>query len=44
MYEEGFRWWSMGYATSIAFVLFVIVLALTLVLARSRRAAGEAAA
>jgi multiple sugar transport system permease protein len=31
MYEQGFRWWRMGYATSIAFVLFVIMLAVTLV-------------
>lgn len=26
MYEQGFRWWSMGYAAAIAFVLFIIVL------------------
>lgn len=25
MYREGFRWWNMGYAASMAFVLFVIV-------------------
>jgi multiple sugar transport system permease protein len=31
MYKNGFRWWSMGYAASIAFVLFVVVLALTAV-------------
>ena len=31
MYKAGFRWWSMGYAASIAFVLFVVVLALTAV-------------
>jgi len=30
MYEQGFRWWNMGYATSIAFVLFAIILATTL--------------
>jgi multiple sugar transport system permease protein len=29
MYEQGFRWWRMGYATSIAFVLFVIMMAAT---------------
>ena len=23
MYEEGFRWWNLGYAAAIAFVLFV---------------------
>jgi multiple sugar transport system permease protein len=26
MYEEGFRWWRMGMAAAIAFVLFVIML------------------
>jgi len=31
MYEQGFRWWNMGYATAIAFVLFAIILAMTLV-------------
>ena len=31
MYEEGFRWWRMGYAAAIAFVLFVVILAATLV-------------
>jgi len=30
MYEEGFRWWRMGYAASIAFVLFVVILLATL--------------
>jgi multiple sugar transport system permease protein len=31
MYKNGFRWWSMGYAASIAFILFVVVLGLTAV-------------
>jgi multiple sugar transport system permease protein len=31
MYEEGFRWWRMGNAAAIAFVLFVIIVAFTLV-------------
>ncbi|MFL5567162.1 MAG: carbohydrate ABC transporter permease [Gemmatimonadaceae bacterium] len=31
MYEEGFRWWRMGYAAAIAFVLFVVILIATLV-------------
>ena len=30
MYEEGFRWWRMGYAAAIAFVLFVVILIATL--------------
>jgi multiple sugar transport system permease protein len=25
MYEQGFRWWSLGYAAAIAFVLFVVI-------------------
>jgi multiple sugar transport system permease protein len=31
MYEEGFRWWRMGLAASLAFVLFVIMLVGTLI-------------
>lgn len=30
MYQEGFRWWNMGYSASIAFVLFIIIFAGTL--------------
>ncbi|HYY05481.1 MAG TPA: sugar ABC transporter permease [Candidatus Limnocylindria bacterium] len=29
MYEEGFRWWSMGRGAAIAFVLFALILACT---------------
>jgi multiple sugar transport system permease protein len=29
MYKEGFRWWSMGYAAAIAFVLFIVMAAAT---------------
>lgn len=31
MYEEGFRWWRLGTAAAVAFILFVIILAWTLV-------------
>ncbi|HEX7663752.1 MAG TPA: sugar ABC transporter permease [Polyangiaceae bacterium] len=42
MYEEGFRWWSLGRASAIAFLLFVLILGATSVLLRwSRR--GEVA-
>ena len=41
MYEEGFRWWNMGYGAAIAFVLFGIILALTLVQLRLRPVALE---
>jgi multiple sugar transport system permease protein len=37
MYEEGFRWWRMGYAAAIAFVLFLVILAAMLVSRRVRR-------
>ena len=30
MYEEGFRWWRMGYAAAVAFVLFLLILAVML--------------
>lgn len=36
LYEQGFRWWSLGQAAALAFVLFAILLALTL----AARAAG----
>jgi len=31
MYKQGFRWWNMGYAAAISFVLFLIILAVSLV-------------
>ncbi|MFA3783954.1 carbohydrate ABC transporter permease [Melioribacteraceae bacterium 4301-Me] len=31
MYQEGFRWWNIGYSTSIAFMLFVIILIGTII-------------
>ncbi|MDX1699734.1 MAG: sugar ABC transporter permease [Melioribacteraceae bacterium] len=31
MYNEGFRWWNMGYSASIAFVLFFIIFIATLI-------------
>jgi multiple sugar transport system permease protein len=39
MYEEGFRWWNIGFASAIAFVLFLIVLAGTGVQLRLQRGA-----
>ncbi|MEW5973096.1 MAG: sugar ABC transporter permease [Pseudomonadota bacterium] len=39
MYQEGFRWWNMGFAAAIAFVLFAIILAGTLVQLRLQRKA-----
>jgi multiple sugar transport system permease protein len=37
MYEQGFRWWNLGFAAAVAFVLFVLVAAAT---AAARRLFG----
>ncbi len=37
MYEEGFRWWRLGFATAIAVVLFLLTLAGTVIQLRLRR-------
>ena len=37
MYQEGFRWWNMGYSAAIAFVLFLIIFIGTLVQFRIQR-------
>jgi multiple sugar transport system permease protein len=29
MYKQGFRWWNMGYAAAISFVIFLVILAAT---------------
>ena len=43
MYEDGFKWWSLGSASAVAFVLFAIMLAVTALQMRvSRRAEGLA--
>jgi multiple sugar transport system permease protein len=31
MYEEGFKWWNLGSASAVAFVLFLFIFALTVV-------------
>lgn len=41
MYEEGFRWWRLGSAAAIAFLLFVLIVLFTLV---QRRLSPRAAA
>ncbi len=42
MYEEGFKWWNLGSASAVAFVLFLCIFAVTLVqLAVSRRLGGD---
>jgi multiple sugar transport system permease protein len=41
MYEEGFRWWRMGVAAAIAFVLFAIMLVGTAIQMRAQRGASR---
>jgi len=42
MYEEGFKWWNLGSASAVAFILFLCIFAVTLVqLAVSRRLGGD---
>lgn len=43
MYEQGFRWWNLGQASAVAFLLFVLMVAATRGLMRLGRR-GEAAA
>jgi multiple sugar transport system permease protein len=41
MYEEGFKWWNLGFASAIAFVLFALMFAVTMLqlyVARMREA------
>ena len=40
MFEEGFRWWTLGRASAVAFMLFLIVLAATTLLLRIGRRKG----
>jgi multiple sugar transport system permease protein len=39
MYQEGFRWWNMGYAAAVAFVLFICILTGTVLQLMLRRRA-----
>lgn len=41
MYLQGFRWWSMGYAAAVAFLLFVVIAIATAVQIRLRKDLGE---
>lgn len=37
MYEEGFKWWSLGRASAVAFLLFVLMFAITMLQLRLSR-------
>ena len=41
MFDQGFTWWRLGFASSVAFVLFALVLALTALQIRLMRAASS---
>lgn len=43
MYEEGFRWWNLGKASAVAFVLFVLMVAVSQAMMRLGRRSEEAA-
>jgi len=40
MYEEGFKWWNLGSASAVAFVLFLLIFSVTAVQLRWMRASG----
>jgi len=42
MYEEGFRWWNLGYGAAVAFVLFAIILAVSVAQLAFQRRTGAA--
>jgi multiple sugar transport system permease protein len=41
MYEEGFKWWNLGSASAVAFLLFIIMFAVTALMLRFSRHGGE---
>ena len=42
MYEEGFKWWNLGSASAVAFILFLIMFAVTALQLRVARRGGVA--
>ena len=41
MYDEGFQWWNLGEASAVAFLLFVIMFAVTAVMLKLARRGGS---
>ena len=41
MYEEGFRWWNLGNASAVAFLLFVVIFCASWLMLRLDRDAPE---
>ena len=42
MYDEGFKWWNLGSASAVAFLLFALMFAFTAVMLRTARRTGHA--
>jgi multiple sugar transport system permease protein len=42
MYDEGFKWWNLGSASAVAFLLFLIMFAVTALMLKLARRGGEA--
>ena len=42
MYEQGFKWWNLGFASAVAFILFVIMFAITALQYRFAKSRGVA--
>ena len=40
MYEEGFKWWNLGNASAVAFLLFLMIFAVTMLQMRQARRSG----
>jgi multiple sugar transport system permease protein len=40
MYEQGFKWWNLGVASAVAFILFVLMFAITMIQLRIAKARG----
>ena len=40
MYQEGFRWWNMGYSAALAFVLFFIIFIATVFQMKLQKGVG----
>ena len=41
MYEDGFKWWNLGSASAVAFLLFIIMFAATALMLKFSRRGGE---
>jgi multiple sugar transport system permease protein len=40
MYQQGFRWWNMGYSAALAFILFAMILVVTVLQTRLQKQKG----